>query len=275
MPDGSAGPHNLKLAEWLFQEIKGARISVNSGLALQWEIAEALEVLSSNALEPWRELGNLLVIAPPKFAPGDVNGAKLRGYLAVSSVPFAKTLLAYLPESDQDIEKGLDDLLNEPNFYRSFIGLALENLERPKLGPLATEERVMPGIKDYPDGLAQYQRIRVNRLIMEAVIQDRQILNDGAYLSTQGVIQAALQKFPGSSLDRIQVVAHPAHSPRCDWQLRHWLNVQSLDRSIVIKSGNMGNWPWYDTVAQHWCRSPEAWTAQEEMVRTSMKNPGT
>jgi hypothetical protein len=133
----------------------------------------------------------------------------------------------------------------------------------------------MPGLKDYPDGLAQYQRIRVNRLIMEAIIQDRQILNDGAYLSTQGVIQAALQKFPGSSLDRILVVAHPAHSPRCDWQLRHWLNVQSLDRSIVIKSGNMGNWPWYDTVAQHWCRSPEAWTAQEEMVRASMKNPGS
>jgi len=267
MPDGSAGPHNLKLAEWLFQEIKGARISVNSGLALQWEIAEALEFLSSDALEPWRELGNLLVIAPPRFAPSDVNSAKLRGYLAVSSVPFAKTLLAHLPESDQDIEKGFDDLLNEPNFYRSFIGLALENLERPKLGPLATEERVMPGLKDYPDGLAQYQRIRVNRLIMEAIIQDRQILNDSAYLSTQGVIQAALQKFPGSSLDRIQVVAHPAHSPRCDWQLRHWLNVQSLDRSIVIKSANMENWPWYDTVAQHWCRSPEAWTAQEEMVR--------
>jgi hypothetical protein len=262
MPDGSAGPHNLKLAEWLFQEMKDARISVSSGLALQWEIAEAIEVLSSNALEPWRELGNLLVIAPPKFAPGDVNGAKLRGHLAVSSLPFAKTLLAHLPESDQDIEKGLDDLLNEPKFYRSFIGLALENLEHPKLGILATEERVMPGLKDYPDGL-----------IMEAIIQDRQILNDGAYLSTQGVIQAALQKFPGSSLDRIQVVAHPAHSPRCDWQLRHWLNVQSLDRSIVIKSGNMGNWPWYDTVAQHWCRSPEAWTAQEEMVRISMKNP--
>ena len=44
MPDGSAGPHNLKLAEWLFQEIKAAKISVNAGLALQWEIAEALEV---------------------------------------------------------------------------------------------------------------------------------------------------------------------------------------------------------------------------------------
>ena len=275
MPDGSAGPHNLKLAEWLFQDMKDARISVSSGLALQWEIAEAIEGLSSNALEPWRELGNLLVIAPPRFAPGDVNGAKLRGHLAVSSLPFAKTLLAHLPESGQDIEKRLDELLNEPKFYRSFIGLELENLEHPKLGPLATEERVMPGLKDYPDGLAQYQRIRVNRLIMEAIIQDRQILSDGAYLSTQGVIQAALQKFPGSSLDRIQVVAHPAHSPRCDWQLRHWLNDQNLDRSIVIKSGNMENWPWYDTVAQHWCRSPEAWTAQEQMIRISMKNPGS
>jgi len=184
-------------------------------------------------------------------------------------------LLAHLPKSDQDIEMGLDDLLNEPNFYRSFTGLALENLERSKLGPLATEERVMPGLKGYPAGLAQYQRIRVNRLIIEAIIQDRQILNDGAYLSTQGVIQAALHKFPGSSLDRIQVVAHPAHLPRCDWQLRHCLNFQSLNRSIVIKSENMENWPWYDTVAQHWCRSPEAWTAQEEMVRASMKNPGS
>jgi hypothetical protein len=184
-------------------------------------------------------------------------------------------LLARLPESDQDIEKGPDDLPNEPNFYRSFTGLALENLERPKLGPLATEERAMPGLKDYPDGLAQYQRVRVNRLIMEAIIQDRQILNDGAYLSPQGVIQAALRKPPGSSLDRIQVVAHPAHSPCRDWQLGHWFNVQRLDGSIVIKSGNMENRPWYDTKAQHWCRSPEVWTTQEEMVRTFMKNPGT
>ena len=81
-------------------------------------------------------------------------------------------------------------------FIGRSIGLALENLERPKLGPLATEERVMPELKDYPDGLAQYQRIRVNRLIMEAIIQDRQILNDSAYLSTQGVIQAALTEIP-------------------------------------------------------------------------------
>ena len=99
MPDGSAGPHNLKLAEWLFQEMKDARISVSSGLALQWEIAEAIEVLSSNALEPWRELGNLLVIAPPRFAPGDVNGAKLRGHLAVSSLPFATASLKVGPST--------------------------------------------------------------------------------------------------------------------------------------------------------------------------------
>lgn len=77
-----------------------------------------------------------------------------------------------LAPTEMGLLEDLNRLLADPKLYAQFPDLALNPLERPRLGPLFTERREMPAAKDYPEGLGPYQTLRVNRLILDAVLNN-------------------------------------------------------------------------------------------------------
>ena len=125
----------------------------------------------------------------------------------------------------------------------------------------------MPAPMDYPNGLGHYQRLRVNRLIIDAVIDNDQILRQGAYLSTSGVLDASIRAVDLKAITEVVVLAHPAHLPRCLQQVESALKLQGAQRIAVIPGLSAVQWPWDDQVAQQWCCSEGAWSAYEQQVR--------
>ena len=148
----------------------------------------------------------------------------------------------------------LHSLLNDAKFYEKFSGLELANLVRPSLGDLFTEDRSLPLQDHYPHGLRRYQRIRVNRLIIESVVDEPAILKRGRYLSTTGVIDSVLDHCLNrdQEIDNLGVVAHPLHAPRCVEQTVRALAARKLDVSVQGEMQN-ADFSWDSSGAQVWC----------------------
>jgi hypothetical protein len=138
----------------------------------------------------------------------------------------------------------------------------LHDLHRKPLGALGFEARQMP-LGDAP--LLPFQTIRVNRLIIEAVIPYEEVLQRSAYLSTDDVLRCVLDHFK-DKLNRIQhvcVFGFPVHSPRCCrqtiesfWRVgRTDIGAQNVEDVRAVPRDRWEALPWDSTTAQIWCRS--------------------
>jgi len=274
MPDGSPGPHNLRLAELLRQTL--SRPQQHGGFCawVQWEIADALRLLSPDVFKTLIDARRLWVIPPPKFVASDFEDQQLWQYLKRLKTQAARQLMNRLASTEANLLEGLNGLLDKPKLYTQFPDLTLKPLERPRLGPLFMERRELPAAKDYPDGLGPYQPIRVNRLILDAVLNNDQILRPATYLSTKGVIDESIQAVDLDTLSEVVVLAHPAHLPRCLQQVESVLTQWAARPIPVIPGLAVELWPWDAGVAQQWCCSEAAWTAYEERIQAWAKRQG-
>ena len=151
----------------------------------------------------------------------------------------------------------LNAMLHNPLFYQSFAeNVELQPLVRQAEDRGWREERVMPTGDEYPNGLRCFQRQRVNRLIIEAIIP-KDILKPGGYL---GAHKECLIRVPrdwkgwpryysGSGL------WNPAHRPRCRRQFLEYVwNKGWPLSSEQVTFGHMYEF-WDPNTAQEWCRS--------------------
>ena len=276
MPDGAPGSYNVALAKHLAQQLELQRKSeIELPLvALQWEIADALEALNPKIVLALRDSHKFFVVTPPLFQANEVNEELLAGFLEHTKSKHGETLSNSISNQPGiGVLEKLNGLLSSDQFYENFSDHELSNLTRPRLGSLFTEFRMLPNLEEYPFGLRTYQRIRVNRLIVESVIDDGRVLKRGQYLSTVGVI-AAVCEFCGANnivLKDAGLLAHPLHLPRCIEQSIQVFDERDLDVSVTGVSPNETP-QWDETGAQVWCQSLTNWTSYEEKVREFLRN---
>ena len=275
MSDGAPGSYNEKLAAHLsrlledHQLVKGELPQV----ALQWEIADALEALHPDLTDKITNQNKLLIVGPPEFLTNDVEEGVFDDLLIDGESEHCKTLRLCLDAlSGGSLTGRLNRLLNDAKLFEKFAGLELTNLVRPSLGDLFTEVRSLPLQGDYPHGLRRYQRIRVNRLIIESVVDEPESLKRGRYLSTTGVIDSVLDHCLNhdQEINNISVVAHPLHAPRCVEQTTQALAARKLDVSVQGEMQNV-NFSWDSSSAQVWCRSLSNWNRYEAVVRKMLE----
>ncbi|MDG1206610.1 MAG: hypothetical protein P8N51_14670 [Pseudomonadales bacterium] len=285
-PDGSAGSYNALLAEHLLGQIQKHEAAFGEipYVAVQWEIADALFALSSQWFKKLESEKKVFVVEPPKFTDDDIDAAGLQLFFE-SKIPLAsqsdtrRTYDVRLVErfsasvADRSIRQGLNDLLRQSRFYEYFKGLELFDLTRPALGAFFTEFRQLPLSKDYPQGLNGYHRIRVNRLIIERIIDNPKLLKSGQYLSTAGVIDAVFEHCYSQNLalKDISVIAHPLHAPRCIEQARSFFAARDQAPRVQCEFLD-ATFPWDPSSAQVWCRSLSNWQVYEKVVRTLLAN---
>jgi hypothetical protein len=271
MSDGAPGSYNEKLAAHLsrlledHQSAKGELPQV----ALQWEIADALEAIHPDLTDEITNQNKLLVVRPPTFLTNEVEEGLFDDELIDGESEHHKTLQRCLEAiSGGSITGRLNRLLDDAKLYEKFSGLELANLVRPSLGDLFTEVRSLPLQDHYPHGLRRYQRIRVNRIIVESVVDEPEILKRGGYLSTTGVIDSVLDHLlhHDQEISNISVVAHPLHSARCVEQSTLALAARKLDVSVQGEMQNV-DFSWDSSSAQIWCRSLSNWNQYEAVVR--------
>ncbi|MFT4728838.1 MAG: hypothetical protein ACI9UN_003351 [Granulosicoccus sp.] len=276
MPDGAAGSYNTGLAEQLAVVLESRKATLEDipVVALQWEIADALSELYPKLTEQLTKLERLIIVKPPKFLKEGVDLDLFEKWLKVPSANY-KNVLEHCLElaAGETILEKLNSLLDDAAFYEKFEGLQLANLVRPKLGDLFTEARILPHSKYYPNGLREHQRIRINRLIVEAIVEDEKIVQRGQYLSTRGVLESVLDSCHAKdyAFGSVKVIAHSLHRPRCMEQLAQILRAKNL--SVLMQEEVMSNFlPWDTSGAQVWCRSRDNWEAYEEVVSGNLKN---
>jgi hypothetical protein len=271
MSDGAPGSYNEKLAAHLsklledHQSAKGELPQV----ALQWEIADALEALHPDLTDEITNQNKLLIVRPPAFLTNDVEEGSFDDALIDGESEHCKALQRCIDAiSGGSITGRLNSLLGDAKFYEKFSGLELANLVRPSLGDLFTEDRSLPLQDNYPHGLRRYQRIRVNRLIIETVVDEPESLKRGRYLSTTGVIDSVLDHCLNhdQEINNISVVAHPLHAPRCVEQTTQALAARKLDVPVHKGMQNV-DFSWDSSSAQIWCRSLSNWNQYETVVR--------
>ena len=209
-PDGSPGSYNQDIAAAVCQWIDKRKDGDDEVLlAAQWEIVDAL-TSQNPGLQP-------VAVPPPVFTASDILDAnRLVGLLQAGETAgarkLAQLLLASLNQVGQDshgdddakifsraglnagrLAMYLNGLLSDPTMYQSFSpNVELHDLHRTPLGALGFEARQMPSV-DGP--LFPFQTIRVNRLIIEAVIPYEDVLKRGSYLGTDGVLDQVLDRF--------------------------------------------------------------------------------
>ncbi len=269
MPDGSPGAYNDRIAESLLAA------SNNPGLepeatryAIQWELADALLQIDPDWFESQQHSGSLFVVEPPAFAVTDVNPERLAASLEQNQGRHSSQLQTCLADTDFSAS-ALNHLLYDHEFAASFAGLNLTSLVRPELGELFTEYRLLPSGRQK---LRRYQTKRVNRLIIEAIVQDPEAIGRAKYLSTAGVIKAVLDHWSLTDIKRVIVFAHPAHTPRCLRQTVEVLNAMNAGVDSIVAPLTAETWPWQADVAQVWCRSQDNWLTYEAKVQSLLQN---
>jgi hypothetical protein len=271
MSDGAPGSYNEKLAAHLSRLIEDHQLAMGElpQIALQWEIADALEALHPDLTDEISNQNKLLIVRPPEFLTNDVEEGSFDDLLIDDESKHCRTLQRCLDAiSGGSLTGRLNRLLDDAKLFEKFSGLELTNLVRPSLGDLFTEVRSLPLQDHYPHGLRRYQRIRVNRLIIESVVDEPESLKRGRYLSTTGVIDSVLDHCLNldQEINNISVVAHPLHAPRCVEQTTQALAARKLDVSVQGEMQNV-NFSWDSSSAQVWCRSLSNWNRYESVVR--------
>lgn len=286
-PDGSPGRYNRALAESIKNDIDSGMD--DAWIGMQWEIYDALEELYAERGEsvPADIVPLSLVATPPPFSSSEIGDPNkfvafinrsetapvtaLRHKLVNVITSVGHTDLQNIRAPNGEILKEmvaayLNAMLHDPFFYQSFA-------EEVKLQPLVRqakdrewrEERVMPTGDDYPNGLRRFQRQRVNRLIIEAIIP-KDILKRGGYLSTRGVLDQIIPGIgrAGRDVTTVRVYGHPAHRPRCRRQFLEYVwNKGWPLSSDQVTFGHMNEF-WDPNTAQEWCRSRDAWNQYEK-----------
>ena len=276
MSDGAPGSYNEKLAAHLsklLEKHQSARGKLPQ-VALQWEIADALEALDQDLADEIVNQNKLLIVRPPEFVTSEVDEGLFDDFLIACESEHCKTLQRCLDAiSGGSFPRRLNSLLNDAKFYEKFSDLELANLVRPSLGDLFTEVRSLPLQGHYPHGLRRHQRIRVNRLIIESVVDEPAILKRGRYLSTTGVIDSVLDHClkHDQEINYLSVVAHPLHAPRCVEQTMQALAARKLNFSVQGEMQNV-DFSWDSAGAQVWCRSLSNWNQYETVVRKLLDN---
>jgi hypothetical protein len=174
-------------------------------------------------------------------------------------------------------------LIEAPHFHQDFYDehdqavLELHNLYRTNVGSVGVEKRELP---DKNKMLRRFQRIRVNRFMIEAIFPDDKILKRGEYLSTRGVLDQVtheIEREGGREIKYAYVYGHPEHSPRCRRQLIEsaWAAGWNLEPENVYDMANRlqedweeNRWDW--ETAQMWCRSKQNWDDYERMGKTRL-----
>jgi len=298
-PDGAPGTYNEKIAQGIREELKKANHQNGPWVGVQWEIYDAIEELDQESNDNFKAIDFIPethVVAPPLFQAEDFKNVEaiinlirrgathvlrtLRGKLEelLEQVGYASFDDA-LPLLDaRKLALFLNRLLEERKFFEDFVGdVELHDLHRSGLGSLGVEKRVMPNPNSYQEGLRRFQARRVNRLIIEAIIPDPEILKRGQYLSTQGVIDQLLSQVEREEreIQYVLVYGHPEHSPRCRRQLIEtaWERGWKLEVNDVIDVYNeqQRRWKWDPETAQMWCRSKKNWDDYEKMGKERLR----
>lgn len=180
------------------------------------------------------------------------------------SISDAQQLAIYL---NQLIRANSD--LHRQMYVEGVQMLELSGRQREHFGPVGFERRELPP----PDArIGTYQAHRVNRLSIDAICRDRDILPEPVYLSTKGVLERLFQQMDGRpNFDRIFIYASPVHSGRCERQFLEFAESKgwSVPLSHVTKMYSATDmapcgWIWESRTAQVWCRSKAAWDAYEQ-----------
>lgn len=169
-------------------------------------------------------------------------------------------------------------LLKDPCFHQDFYDdddqaiLELHDLYRTNVGSVGVEKRQLPK-KDQV--LRRFQKVRVNRFIIEAIFPDDRVLKRGKYLSTRGVLDQVtrvIEEEGGRDIKYALVYGHPEHSPRCRRQLIEaaWAAGWNLEPDRVYDVHKGQKWPWDPTTAQMWCRSKKNWDDYERMGKARL-----
>ena len=270
MPDGSPGSYNSMLAERLSRLLQNQQKSQGEipFVALQWEIADALFAQSARWVEKLEAEEKLFVVAPPTFGSSDIDELAVRPWFLRQKSRSVKLLCDCIEATQAaSLTEALNRLLVQDRIYERFAGLELVDLIRPRAGDLFTEFRDLPQPGDFPKGLGKYQRIRVNRLIIERIIASPKLVKRGQYLSTAGVIDSVFDYWAtkGITLENPRVLAHPRHTPICIEQTSLALTTRGL--SPDVQGELLGaTFPWDTSGAQVWCRSQENWQTYEETI---------
>jgi len=282
-PDGSPGKYNQTLAERIKRDIDNG-----TWIGSQWEIYDALVDLCQELGDPLPAslVGTSLVATPPPFVPDDIKDPNaFIDFIHSDTSPPRSTLQHHLTAIAQSVgyedlrtirtpkdtikqeilSAQLNALLQDRQLYKSFVGsVDLVSLSRKGQHRDWNEKRAMPVPNKYPNGLRRFQTLRVNRLIIEAIIPESQ-LRRGGYLSTRGVLDQVIGEIgrSGRDLSTVRVYGHPAHSPRCRRQFLEYVwNHGWLLTPQQVVIDNMEEF-WDPRTAQDWCKSREAWDEYE------------
>lgn len=278
MPDGAPGAYNHAIACQLAERLDAGLLkSEQSLVALQWEIADALEDSFPALSRTLHDEARLIVVKPPAFLPTDIDQARFVAQLENVGSDNNRVLADSINLAQgENTQQKLNFLLTDARLYERFQHLELDNLIRPQHGDLLSEYRKLPEVLSHADGLRRYQRIRVNRLIIESIVKDKEVLKRGQYLSTGGVVEQVCEdcKRRGQVFQDVQVIAHPLHLPRCIKQSQQTFISRGLNVN-VSEAGLFTIPPWDDTGAQVWCRSLSNWLQYEEIVLRLMSKSGS
>jgi len=276
MPDGAPGSYNVELARHLGERlVDEAQKSDWPVIAMQWEIADALKALFPELVAALYDENKIVVVRPPIFKKEEITQEQFDACLKSAVSEDSQVLYDRISMAPgDDTGEKLNFLLTDGRLYERFQGLALENLIRPELGDLFTEYRRLPVTSSYPDGLGTHQRVRVNRLIIERIVDDTRALQRGRYLSTGGVIDKVCGycEMSNQALRTVGIVAHSFHLPRCITQSKQTFARRGFEVQVEA-AGLSAPLPWDETGAQVWCRSHANWLGYEEIVQTMMNKP--
>ncbi len=269
--DGSPGSYNHWLADLIARHLnqvldQSIELPV---VAVQWEIADALEESFPDLLIALETEQRLIVASPPRFKAGEVNEEQVANCLLETGAQ-GKALWQCIIETgkaDDSLLDKMNRLLDQASLFREFQTVNIDNLFRPQ-GELFTENREMPKSSEYSDGLRRYQRVRVNRLLIESIANNTEVIAQGNYLSTPGVIDSVFDQLELVPPE-VQLVAHPLHAPRCQLHIEEALNDRHTDAKVGLDllEGSVG---WDSSSAQVWCRSLQNWQQYEATVRSMM-----
>ncbi|MGK0474097.1 MAG: hypothetical protein ACJAR0_004597 [Candidatus Azotimanducaceae bacterium] len=273
LPDGSPGSYNEILARQIHRYLEEHQKQSDDPplVAMQWEIADALMDLYPTLVETLTDQQKFFVVEPPRFQATDEDGHKTRleTWLTKNVGQNGRTLTNRLNLNEgSSMLSRLNNLLDDGDLFKDFPRIQFDNLVRPDFGEIFTELREIPSASQYPNGLRRFQRIRVNRLIIESIVQDRSIVKSGRYLSTPGVIDAVLEYCVATDqpFGNVTIFAHPLHAPRCTRQTNDALMAHNLNGKIIEKTIDE-DFPWDSSGAQTWCQSLANWNQYEARVQ--------
>lgn len=275
MPDGTPGWYNEVLAKQLTSrlELYRANKAALPQVALQWEIADALGVLNPHLTHELSASDKLLVVQPPDFLADDLTEGDFDRWIANTESDDAR-ILHYCLDATQgrSIIEQLNRLLGDATLYEKFEGLELDNFVRTKLGELFTEYRALPIRRDFPLGLQQYQRRRINRLIIERIVDSPLVMPRARYLSTRGVVDHVFDHFLqlNQEIETVGIIAHPLHAPRCVEQTKRAISIR-LPHALLSNESPEEDIDWDRSTAQVWCRSLSNWLQYERIVKQTLK----